>query len=126
MVEWTLPADATAAREARRQVAGALGHRQVGQRVVDDVVLMASELAANAVRHGRPPALLRLEHSGGRIRLTVSNHGNAADPRIVAAAPDADHGRGLAIVEQLADDLGWRRDGDRLEVWAEVRVSSPD
>jgi anti-sigma regulatory factor (Ser/Thr protein kinase) len=123
IVEWVLPADLTAAREARTRVADDTGARGVATSITDDLVLIASELAANAVRHGEPPVLLRLAYLPDRIRLTVSNHGDSPDPRITVAADDAGHGRGLAMVEQLATAVGWERDGNRLDVWAEVEVS---
>ena len=122
MVEWVLPDDLTAAGTAREHVDYALAGVTLPADVRDDLVLIASELAANAVRHGSPPAMLRLDRDAGSIRITVSNHGDAPDPRILTAEPHADHGRGLAMVEQLADRVGWARDGDRLDVWAEVRL----
>lgn len=123
MVEWVLPDDLTAARAARAHVADALASRGVPDATADDVILVASELAANALRHGSPPALLRLEYGDGRIRVTVSNHGGSSDPQIMDAAADAGHGRGLAMVQDLAEEVGWKRDGDRLDVWAEVAVT---
>lgn len=119
IVEWVLPDDLSAARAARVHVADDMANRGVPESVADDIVLVASELAANAIRHGSPPALLRLDYAGGRVRVTVSNHGGTADPRVLEAAPDAGHGRGLAMVHALADEVGWERDGDRLDVWAE-------
>lgn len=122
IVEWVLPDDLSAARAARVHIAGDLARRGVADHVADDILLVASELAANAIRHGSPPALLRLEYSAGRVRVTVSNHGGSADPIVREAAPDAAHGRGLAMVRALADDTGWMRVGDRLDVWAEFAV----
>ena len=123
--EWLLPDDLTAAQAAREHVIDAVAPDGLTGDVVDDLVLIASELAANAVRHGSPPALLRLDRGDASIRVTVSNHGDAPDPRILTADPHADHGRGLAMVEQMADRVGWERDGDRLDVWAEVAISRP-
>lgn len=122
-VEWLLPDDLTAAQAARGHVVDALAGDHLADDVVHDLVLIASELAANAVRHGSPPARLRLDRDDSTVRITVSNHGDAPDPRILTAEPGADHGRGLAMVEQLADSVGWERHGDRLDVWAEVALS---
>ena len=118
--EWLLPDDLTAAQAAREHVADAIAQSRLADDVVDDLVLIASELAANAVRHGSPPLGLRLDGGADRVRVTVSNHGDGPDPRIVAADTDSGHGRGLAMVEQMADGVGWARDGDRLDVWAEL------
>lgn len=123
IVEWTLPDDLSAARAARVHVADDLARRGVPDSVADDILLAASELAANAIRHGSPPALLKLGYSAGRVRVTVSNHGGSSDPIVLAVAHDSGHGRGLAMVQALADEVGWEREGDRLEVWAEFTVS---
>ncbi len=122
-VEWELPDDLSAARAARVHVAGDLALRGVPDEVVDDILLVASELAANAVRHGLPPARLRLDYSAGRVRVTVTNHGGSTDPEVIDAATDAGHGRGLAIARAVADDIGWQRDGERVDVWAEFPLS---
>ena len=123
IVEWVLPDDLSAARAARAHVADDLARRGIPDSVADDILLVASELAANAIRHGRPPALLRLSYSAGRVRVTVSSHGGSTEPMVLEARPDAGHGRGLAMVQALAADIGWQRDGDRLDVWAEFPLS---
>ena len=124
MAEWMLPADLSAARVAREHVEAFLDERSIAGEISKDLVLIASELAANAIRHGAPPALLCVSHEHGRIRITVSNHGGSPDPRVLSPDPESGHGRGLAIVETLADDVGWSRDGDRLDVWAEIRIDA--
>lgn len=125
IVEWALPDDLTAAREARVLVSEDLGRRGIPDGIADDVVLIASELAANAVRHGQPPVTLRLEFDADRVRVVVGNHGSMADPHITAAGEEQGHGRGLAMVESLASDVGWSREGDRLDVWADVSLAGP-
>jgi anti-sigma regulatory factor (Ser/Thr protein kinase) len=123
IVEWVLPDDLSAARAARAHVADDLALRSVPDSLADDILLVTSELAANAIRHGSPPALLTLSYRSGRVRVTVSSHGGSTEPIVLEARPDADHGRGLAMVQALADEVGWERDGDRLEVWAEFPLS---
>jgi anti-sigma regulatory factor (Ser/Thr protein kinase) len=125
IVEWVLPADLSAAHAARDHVADALVRRGVAHAIADDIVLVASELAANAIRHGSPPARLTLDCTAERIRVTVSNHGASGEPRILDAPVDAGHGRGLAMVRELAEQVGWERDGDRLDVWAEFPAQLP-
>lgn len=123
ITEWHLPDDLSAAARARERVAQELEQRGLSGDAVDDAVLIASELAANAVRHGQPPALLRIEYLSGAIRVSVVNEHSVGDPEFLAVAPDSNHGRGLAIVAQLAQDCGWSREGHRLEVWAELPLS---
>lgn len=120
--EWVLPDDLTAAREARSHVDHTLAGMGVTGEPRDDAILVASELAANGVRHGKPPITLRLTEFDDRLRITVGNHGDSADPRIITADPDASHGRGLSMVERLAAEVGWERDGDRLDVWADIAL----
>lgn len=123
IAEWDLPDDLTAARVARGHVAADLARREVPESVADDILLVASELAANSIRHGRPPAVLRLDYREGRVRVTVSNRGGSPGPIILDVATDADHGRGLALVQSLADEVGWSQVEDRLDVWAEFDLN---
>lgn len=73
------------------------------QDLVDRAVLAASELVTNAVVHTRGPLRLRLALRGERLHLAVGDQ----SPRLLRLAadpgdPEAEGGRGLAIVEQLA------------------------
>lgn len=116
---WKLPTDLSAARAAREHVAATL----IGRPECDDAVLVASELAANAVRHGRPPYELRLEVDPDTVLVTVTNHGDQFAPNMEEPDPYSDSGRGLEIVRALAQTVGSWRDGDNLGVWARVGPS---
>jgi len=77
----------------------------------DVAVLLASELATNAVRHagaGRPFSVVVRRDRGpeGTPCVWVEVHDTAsAVPRVVAAEDDDTTGRGLLLVESLSD--GW-------------------
>ncbi|MFC8085895.1 MULTISPECIES: ATP-binding protein [Streptomyces] len=76
-----------------------------GSPVSDTAALLVAELAANAVTHGRVPGrdievLLRLD--AYTLRIDVSDSRGERRPT-VTAAPDAEHGRGLLLVDALAD-----------------------
>lgn len=114
-VRWTLPPDHSAASLARRHVGAELSHLEN----IDDIELVASELTTNAVAHGLPPVVLALESVGARVRLTVSSASRVDEPHPRHAADDESHGRGLAMIDLLALDWGWVREGDRLCVWAD-------
>jgi anti-sigma regulatory factor (Ser/Thr protein kinase) len=72
----------------------------------DDLELMAGELATNAVLHGGGQGVLRIwTESAAGLACEVSSEGRIKDPmsgREPANAHD-DHGRGLLLVNHLAD-----------------------
>lgn len=73
----------------------------------EDVVLVTSELAANAVVHAGTPFTVALILDGHRITIEVADQ----DPRLPEFAPDsvlAQGGRGLLIVDRLARAWGAR------------------
>ena len=121
---WVLPDDLTAAQVARRHVAAELERASVDDEIVEDTVLVASELAANAVRHGAPPVTLTLEQRGDRVRVSVRDRGSGTDPRVPAPSDTAGSGRGLAMIQQISVDHGWDRLEDGLIVWAELELRS--
>lgn len=82
--------------------------------VADDTVLVASELAANAVRHSssrRPGGLFSVRAevcAGERIWVQVEDQGGVwADHR-----PRDDRPHGLDIVHAIAGEGNWGIDGD--------------
>ncbi|WSZ00281.1 ATP-binding protein [Streptomyces sp. NBC_00872] len=90
--------------------------------------MIVAELAANAARHGRVPGRnfeLRLlyEHETAVVRVGVSDtHPRRPDPSSVGMAdPEADGGRGLALVEAVAYRWGVDdRTGPGKTVWAQT------
>lgn len=81
-----------------------------GHRLVDDAVLVVSELVTNALVHGSngPDAVvdLRIMRLPGTVYLTVTDDGRPQTAPCVHTPAEAgsESGRGLAIVHQLA----WR------------------
>ncbi len=99
--------------------------------VVDDAVLILSELLSNACRHGRP--LGRTDIGDGDIRaawhvdkagrLTVEVTDGGGPTRPVPATPSvtARGGRGLNIISALAQDWGVRDSASgEVTVWVLV------
>ncbi|MGW0960292.1 ATP-binding protein [Streptomyces gelaticus] len=74
---------------------------------VDDCVLMISELVTNAVCYGKSddPWLVRVEWFRDRtsLRVEVHNPGFPADVRLVRPEANDAHGRGLLLVDAIAD-----------------------
>ncbi|QIJ65703.1 ATP-binding protein [Streptomyces sp. JB150] len=94
----------------------------------DVVTLVAAELYANAVRHGHVAGrdfhvLLTADPATGTVRIEVSDTRGERLPRLPATPPeDGDGGRGLLLVEALADRWGCSPragGGPGKTVWAE-------
>jgi anti-sigma regulatory factor (Ser/Thr protein kinase) len=119
------------ARLARKLVSRRLddwGH-PYGGGVNDTVTLIGGELAANAVRHGHVAGRgfhLRLAMTPEVIRIEVSDTRTERQPVFPAVIPDpdAESGRGLLLVAQLADRwaVAPRPGAPGKTVWAEVIV----
>lgn len=82
------------------------------------VVLVASELATNALRHGLPPATVTLSHGRGAYVLDVADGAVGTTPVLAARRPLGEGGYGLYVVGRLADAVGWYVEAGRKHVWA--------
>ncbi|MFG1700983.1 ATP-binding protein [Nonomuraea sp. NPDC049309] len=87
--------------------------------VVDDCLLIVSELVTNAVRHGGSAYALRLEKREGQVYGEVFDPGEGV-PRPRPADMDAISGRGLQIVGAIADDWGVTTTDNGKVVWFAV------
>ncbi|MGW4646883.1 ATP-binding protein [Kitasatospora sp. NPDC004289] len=120
---WDLLADDRAPGQLRRHVAAALADWQLG-RLADDLALIATELATNAVRHAGTPARVTLalcEPKPGRhvVRLEVEDSGPGFDPAAPVPASDCS-GRGLQLVAAVSDAWGVLPLAAGLLAWAEL------
>jgi len=94
----------------------------------DDVTLVATELASNAICHtasGRG-GWFTVEITWWRsaVRVGVTDCGGPAQPR-VAGDPAGERGRGLLLVTGLSLRTGARGDQQGRLVWADVRWDGP-
>jgi len=126
-----LPHSSVSVRQARAQLATALYERDVLGSLVDDAVLILSEFVTNALRHARAlnSGMIRVswELSGeGLLRIEVTDGGGTTRPstKPYSMSVSAQAGRGLEIVDRLADRWGSQREegGDEYTVWAELAV----
>ncbi|MFC9889752.1 ATP-binding protein [Streptomyces pilosus] len=88
-----------------------------------------AELAANAATHGRIPGRsfrLTLYVVGTTLRIEVTDTRGDRVPEAQVPDPDAESGRGLLLVEALADRWGVAEGRfPRKTVWAELGFSPP-
>ena len=93
--------------------------------LADDVVLLASEVASNAVVHtasGRDGTFTVVIRPGDKaIRVEVHDGGSETMPGVRPADELARSGRGLGLVETLATRWGHLGDRDGRVVWFEVQ-----
>jgi anti-sigma regulatory factor (Ser/Thr protein kinase) len=101
----------------RRFVAGALA-LTYPQKLVSEALLVASELATNAVRHAGGPFRAVIVPGDGYLRLEFHDT-SPANPRLRLALTSEVDGRGLVIVDRLARRWGVDEATGRKVVWAE-------
>ncbi|MEU6758204.1 SpoIIE family protein phosphatase [Streptomyces sp. NPDC046685] len=90
----------------------------------DEIELAADELMTNALVHTESGGDVSLRLTGqGRIRIEVED-GSSALPRRREAGDWAVSGRGLLLVERLADEWGVEARGGGKCVWCEFAVAA--
>ncbi len=98
-------ADLKAVGEVRRALREMMRHR-CRTEATDVAELLITELVTNALVHTDRGAEVSVSLTAARLRVEVRDH-TARRPRpYVPTADDGTHGRGLVLVEALADDWG--------------------
>jgi anti-sigma regulatory factor (Ser/Thr protein kinase) len=74
---------------------------------VSDLVVAASELAANSILYGGGRGLATVWEDGAAVFVEVADAGTIVDPKVGQVRPDptAEDGRGLYIANQLCDQV---------------------
>ncbi|MEW2398516.1 ATP-binding protein [Streptomyces sp. NPDC046862] len=100
-----LPNDPRAPRIARHTIRTALARYARPRELTDTAELLTSELVSNAVKHSDGPVSVRLRSRPDAVRIGVmDDHPELPDP--LPCTTDQDFGRGLYLVEVLADAWG--------------------
>jgi anti-sigma regulatory factor (Ser/Thr protein kinase) len=92
-----------------------------GEETVEIAMLLTSELAGNAVLHGRGEIELTICASVDTLRVEVRDRSPAL-PRLREPELYDASGRGLHIVDALASRWGTDPDGDTKVVWFELQL----
>ncbi|AZM64306.1 hypothetical protein DMA10_07740 [Streptomyces sp. WAC 01420] len=125
----TARAGTAAVRELRHRLTQAL--LDWGEQDIADVAeLLAAELLANAVQHALPVnsdcarVTLSAHQDTGSLHVEVADP-DPAPPVMRDAATDEEGGRGLALVDALADQWGVAERADGKVVWFSLTSSVP-
>lgn len=88
----------------------------------ESIVIIANELCTNAIRHGQGPVVLTASCSRdwvglgarqqGRVELVMPARDSSSDLQIT--------GRGLQMVDALAESWGWQLTASSTFVWARL------
>lgn len=93
--------------------------------VVDDAVLLVSELVTNAITHAGTPTTLEVRVEAGGVRLEVQDLHPSRMLRMGAnpASGTSEHGRGLLLTAALATRWGVEYRPDSKRVWAVLALT---
>ncbi|MFD7894125.1 ATP-binding protein [Streptomyces sp. NPDC059743] len=131
-VQLEVGADPAEVGRARRWARSRLVGSGIGddEPVAETLILLISELVTNAVVHTGCPAVLRMlfglgAAEAGTVRVEVADT-SAAPPRPRHADGEDTNGRGLELVDGLADRWGWQPEGAGKRIWCEVDRRTPE
>lgn len=117
-----LPGIPESVARARAFVRDVLGPAHL---VLDEAVLLVSELVTNSVTHsdsrGDGQVTLAVSQCGEMIHVEVVDAGSEAEPR-VREDPSAEDGRGLFLVDAISSRWGAHRDEGGRVVWFVLRA----
>ena len=87
--------------------------------LVDPVLLLTSEVVTNALLHTRGPLVLTVQRDGAGVRIEVAD-GTAVPPVQRRPSAGAATGRGLQLLQAVADEWGWTPTDTGKRVWFRV------
>ncbi len=117
-----LRSDTASPSRARRAVAAALtGHSGT---VIEQAVLMTSELVSNAVAHGSEPITLDIAVGVAVVTVSVDDGGTGGPVPMHPSEVDL-HGRGVWIVESLSHEWGVEPLTAGKRVWFSLLLDLP-
>ena len=110
-----LPHDTAASKIARTRVREVVGSFDR----IDDVMLAASELAANAVQHGGGPVDLHVHAGADAVTIEIGDTNIERYPEVRRLPVFSVSGRGMSIVDSIAEHWGVTVRPSAKSVWCE-------
>ncbi|MFE7803665.1 ATP-binding protein [Streptomyces sp. NPDC057430] len=92
--------------------------------IADVAQMCVSELVTNVIRHvgDRTPTTLAVSMNGARLRIEVRDPDARALPTLLRAQEDDESGRGMALVDAMADRWGVVLRDDSKVTWCELET----
>ncbi|MGH3250798.1 MAG: SpoIIE family protein phosphatase, partial [Trebonia sp.] len=119
-ITFELESELSAVRHARSLIRDPL-KRWGLEDLIDNSELLVSELVTNAIKYANGEVLLRLILEPDSLVCEVHDSSPAL-PRVLQVDKDAENGRGLHVVSQVASRWGARRTTAGKVVWCEQLV----
>ncbi|MCZ0989532.1 ATP-binding protein [Streptomyces diastatochromogenes] len=118
----TLPCEPESAGRARQLVTEALNRWGIVE-LVDAAALIVSELFTNSLdhTHDRAARVVVRRVTEDRIRIGVADKSREG-PEMTKPDEDSENGRGLSVIDTIADRWGYDLHGWGKVTWAELRV----
>ena len=121
LVTSLFPPELSSARAARRWVGRETEVAGVDPETRERACLLVSELVANGVLHGRSQVTVTVRLQGSVLTVSVADE-DSRRPVLFRADESALGGRGLTLVEQLADSWGVSEQEFGKAVWFRLAV----
>jgi anti-sigma regulatory factor (Ser/Thr protein kinase) len=125
-MEAILPPVAASLAEARRMVTDGA---EAPVEVVEDALLVLTELLANEIKHGRyapsDPLICSVRTADDTVRIEVRHSGGDFEmptKQVDLPLQARETGWGLALITRLADRWGVEETRGARQVWAEIDV----
>ncbi|QMU70249.1 ATP-binding protein [Streptacidiphilus sp. P02-A3a] len=120
-IRWSVPATAAAVAFTRRRVVAQLLFWGFGltEETAATLELLVTELVANAIQHGEVTSgtvEVGVAARPGRV-LVVASDSSRVVPRARGAGGTEESGRGMQLIEALADDWGCELRATGKDVW---------
>jgi serine/threonine-protein kinase RsbW len=86
-------------------------------------MLVATELAGNALRPGEPPTVVALLRTDGHLIIDVTDNDPTTRPIVGSERPPNGGGLGLTLTQRLAEKVGWYPTATDKHVWAQFTIA---
>jgi anti-sigma regulatory factor (Ser/Thr protein kinase) len=107
--ELSLPAESSQLAVARRYIRALAADYGLDANGTYELEYAVNEAVTNAIQHGQPDELGRIHVSAlasdDRLTIRVRDYGTFASPMPGTPLPDAESGRGLALMARFVDEV---------------------